>query len=65
MDPDPHLLIIDPDPDPGGPKTYGSSGSATLCIVKSFFSGSAAVDAPLQEMLDYILRYRTVWLVNR
>ncbi len=37
-DPEPYLWLIDPDPDPGGPETYGSdgtwygfgSGSATL-----------------------------------
>jgi hypothetical protein len=38
-----------PDPDPQ------HLHSEALC-----FSGSAAVDAPLQEMLDYILRYGTV-----
>jgi hypothetical protein len=32
LDPDPHLLLVDPDPDPGGPKTCGSvSGSGFLC----------------------------------
>jgi hypothetical protein len=28
-DPDPHLLLMNPDPDPGGPKTSGSE-SPTL-----------------------------------
>jgi len=33
-DPDPYLVLMDPDRDPGGPKTYGScgSGSATLMV---------------------------------
>ncbi len=34
-DPDPYLWLMDPDPDLGGPKTYGSgfgSGSATLLV---------------------------------
>ncbi len=29
-DPDPYLWLMDPDADPGGPKSYGSSGSVTL-----------------------------------
>ncbi len=35
-DPDPYLWQIDPVPDPGGPKTYGSvgSGSATLSLLQ-------------------------------
>ncbi len=37
-DPDPYLILIEPDPDPGGPKTCGSygsgSGSATLVATK-------------------------------
>jgi hypothetical protein len=35
-DSDPYLILMDPDPDPGGPKTYGSSGSAKLVITLSF-----------------------------
>jgi hypothetical protein len=36
----PYFVLKDPDPDPGGPKTYGSgSGSATLPIIcEHFFS---------------------------
>jgi hypothetical protein len=32
-DPDPHLWLIDPDPDPGGPKTYGSDGSESAALI--------------------------------
>jgi hypothetical protein len=28
--PDPYLRLMDPDADPGGPKTYRSCGSGTL-----------------------------------
>jgi hypothetical protein len=28
--PDPYPVLMDPDTVPGGPKTYGSDGSATL-----------------------------------
>ncbi len=35
-DPDPYLVIKDPDPDQGGPKTYGSyrSGSTALLLIE-------------------------------
>ncbi len=29
---DPHLVLMDPDPDPGGPKTYESYGSVNLTV---------------------------------
>ncbi len=35
-DPDPYLLLTDPDP--GGSKTYGSSGSGTLDAIHDYFS---------------------------
>ncbi len=41
MDPDPYLVLMDPDRDPGGPKTYRTDlGSATLLFYgDSGFSG--------------------------
>jgi hypothetical protein len=35
--PDPYIVLIDMDLDPGGPKTYGS-GSATLDIIVFSYS---------------------------
>jgi hypothetical protein len=36
-DPDPYLGLTDPDPDPGGPKTYGSDGSGSATLVEEQF----------------------------
>ncbi len=46
LDLDPYLWLMDPDPDPGGPKTYGSNGSwsATLLfwlVIYIFFRVSS------------------------
>ncbi len=34
-DPDPYLWLMDPDSDPGGPKTCGSSGSGSAILVST------------------------------
>ncbi len=38
MDPDPYELITDTDPDPGGPKTYGSYESGSGTLLKTYIS---------------------------
>jgi hypothetical protein len=47
-DPDPYLVIKDPDPDQGGPKTYGSSrsGSVTLLLIeRKLIFGASKIQA--------------------
>ncbi len=53
--PDPYLQLMDPDPDPGGPKTCGS-GSATLVIGPT--QHELQVENPRPLMLQ--LRHRIV-----
>jgi hypothetical protein len=48
-------VLLDPDPDPGGPKTYESSGSATL-----FFETPRAVTRNILVLLVYLILRNSV-----
>ncbi len=37
-EPDPYLVLMDPDPDLGGPKTYGSCGSGSASLLTGTLS---------------------------
>jgi hypothetical protein len=43
MDPDPYLWLTDPDPDPGGPKTYVSDGSGSATLLNGIASKNRTV----------------------
>ncbi len=51
-----YLWLTDPDPDPGGPKTYGSDGSGSTTLVQRYlFQG-------LKVMILLYVRYSRCWL---